>query len=919
MLQAQMQTVSTSAMCQSTSGKENETSQSSIEASQSSIEADHSVGDASTSSQCDTSITELQQRGLQPKVSSTPQVKPPRKRRLEELWEEPGHSDSNITEPQEKIARTSDASTSNQRDTSITVLQQGQPEVSLAPQVNPPRKRCREDLWEEPEHSDSNITEPQAKIARTSDASTSNQRDTSITEQEFQPKDCSTPQQAKTQLVKETLYRFLTDGGQSRNISKVPELEDTSKTRKLPCKKTQTLSNGQGYVRPSGKLEAPLTLAEEILLTQMIRIKLSQSKDNTVVCKTGGAPLVLRKIIVPKKPSSIASEETKRRRALEINCVRKATSGSKEADEVEQKAAELRTTRAVMKRKVLNRDKIKHRYVSAKTAARMQIKGLLSISKMRDIKRVVTDHGLKFESEHKQDEFQKKLLIGETVVESCTITYTDRKSETEKRIKGHVVKAKDLPGIVTNMLNQYQQKNMLTWHSEHIPESEIWLKIGGDFGGSSFKCMLSTLNVERPNATENCFMILMAEAKDNPTNLRTFLEPLREEINELKSMSWNGKSMRLFMCGDYDFQVKMYGLSGAAGVHPCLWCDVTKEELQEKPTERREVNKRTLESLQEHHESFQHEGHGDKKRAKEHMNVVMPLVWDIPVRNVAPPYLHIFLGVVQKHHKLLEDDVFDLDKRICLDMVKDTSPSFDKVSAAFKESVLQVKRRCRVEKRRIRAPEDLGDPFKKHEGPVAQRVEKVLKDNCIKRQAYHSGSFVGNHCNKYMKYHVYYAICSSIEAETYFLSENQDTWHAATEIKEKYLLLNDSYAKVHRLVSSVRPVDEDDARNAKRAINAYLQAYRAKVSWDPKVNVLPKQHILESHVAHWMRRWKFGLGLHGEQGLESLHAWVNRLKARSQGIKSVPHRLAFIMKQQWMRSSPMLLDSPKKASKPKED
>jgi hypothetical protein len=32
----------------------------------------------------------------------------------------------------------------------------------------------------------------------------------------------------------------------------------------------------------------------------------------------------------------------------------------------------------------------------------------------------------------------------------------------------------------------------LTWHDDLIPEDEIWLKIGGDKVGGSFKCYFET-------------------------------------------------------------------------------------------------------------------------------------------------------------------------------------------------------------------------------------------------------------------------------------------------------------------------------------------------------------------------------------------------------------------------------------------
>ena len=50
-----------------------------------------------------------------------------------------------------------------------------------------------------------------------------------------------------------------------------------------------------------------------------------------------------------------------------------------------------------------------------------------------------------------------------------------------------------------------------------------------------------------------------------------------------------------------------------------------------------------------------------------------------------------------------------------------------------------------------------------------------------------------------------------------------------------------------------------------------MSSYREK---SPQASILPKMHILEDHVVPWMRRWRIGAGLMGEQGAESIHAFT---------------------------------------------
>ena len=51
-------------------------------------------------------------------------------------------------------------------------------------------------------------------------------------------------------------------------------------------------------------------------------------------------------------------------------------------------------------------------------------------------------------------------------------------------------------------------------------------------------------------------------------------------------------------------------------------------------------------------------------------------------------------------------------------------------------------------------------------GPVASSLDPILTKHRITPQAYHSRSFVGNHCHKYMKPHVYEELTTTITSRT---------------------------------------------------------------------------------------------------------------------------------------------------------
>ena len=55
------------------------------------------------------------------------------------------------------------------------------------------------------------------------------------------------------------------------------------------------------------------------------------------------------------------------------------------------------------------------------------------------------------------------------------------------------------------------------------------------------------------------------------------------------------------MFGDYDFILKVFGISGAQSVHPCLWCKATKLQIQKPPSAQPEIPNRNLKNLKQDH------------------------------------------------------------------------------------------------------------------------------------------------------------------------------------------------------------------------------------------------------------------------------------------------------------------------------
>ena len=79
---------------------------------------------------------------------------------------------------------------------------------------------------------------------------------------------------------------------------------------------------------------------------------------------------------------------------------------------------------------------------------------------------------------------------------------------------------------------------MLTWHNGIIPESEIWVKVGGDRGADTVKVVFQIYNVHSPNSVQNTCVFVIFEGKDTATNLHIALDRYKSQFEQLAVMEW---------------------------------------------------------------------------------------------------------------------------------------------------------------------------------------------------------------------------------------------------------------------------------------------------------------------------------------------------------------------------------------------
>ena len=466
----------------------------------------------------------------------------------------------------------------------------------------------------------------------------------------------------------------------------------------------------------------------------------------------------------------------------------------------------------------------------------------------------------------------------------------------EYQVDKPAVYVKDLSKYVLDLLDEYAQAKKLIWKDK--TEYEVWLKIGGDHGQGSFKVCIQSANTHHPNSKHNTICVGVFKAKDYYPNTVKISKLFQDGISRLRNMHWRNKRIRLFLFGDYAYLTSMYGLSGANAIHCCLFCVIKKDEINVPWSEREDAPQRTLGRIKRNYEQFSQEGEGKRVNARNYNNVIHCPLWHVLIKNVCPPYLHIMLGIIKKHHELLEEACHLLDEAIAHKMAKDgvcgtTNSDFDKHVAELTEGLKlrermtkktnklesvkkgPMNRQTRAERNKLmKSIKHLSEDIEKkqnHElkiqsGHVSSCLEPVLNKHNIVFQAYHSRSFIGNHCRKYMQEQVITDLGDNIVVKVESLVLDENIRVDARTMRSNFIELNNKYRDVHDRIAHARHIPHDEANDHQASVNQYMQTFRAI---SPKI--LPKQHLLEDHACQWITSWQFGLGLHGEQGGEAIH------------------------------------------------
>ena len=85
------------------------------------------------------------------------------------------------------------------------------------------------------------------------------------------------------------------------------------------------------------------------------------------------------------------------------------------------------------------------------------------------------------------------------------------------------------------------------------------------------------------------------------------------------------------------------------------------------------------------------------------------------------------------------------------------------------------------------------------------------------------------------------------------------------------------------------------------AVNSFVEYYRTTF---PNATFLPKLHMMEDHLIPWIKRWKVGCGIMGEQGAESLHASFNYAERAYNNMSDRVQRMRVLLQNHIIQVQP---------------
>ncbi|XP_041479492.1 uncharacterized protein LOC121427243 isoform X2 [Lytechinus variegatus] len=479
----------------------------------------------------------------------------------------------------------------------------------------------------------------------------------------------------------------------------------------------------------------------------------------------------------------------------------------------------------------------------------------------------------KFSSERKlralNSQLQKQTYDTIYIDEEETF-HIDSKKTVTRTAKHPYVYISNLQETVMDFLESNEKSGFLTNHDGVIPEDQVWIKFGGDHGGGSFKLAVEVCNVQNPNASHNTLIVGYYEGPDSVSSLQIMIRPIARQLKQMKKSKWREKKIHILCFGDYEFLVKTYGIFSCNARYCCIYCLLTRDGMQRSKEERVPSVKRSLKKIKSDFRKFRKSGSNKLISKEVSHSIVRKAMIPIEIDDVVIPTLHLSLGIFKR--------IYDLFERDCLAIEQKIKHLQELPEVVFLHPKL---------------------------GPLIQGLENTLQTFHVYRQQYHGGAFVGNHVNTCCKPEVIEALTQSPILTLRRMQNEMDIPHdilrQAATIGEKYKELFYGFADCHSAISTKKKMSEEEIKQTEKAIGIFMRMIRKA-----GISISPKLHILEDHIVHQLHKFRVGLGLLNEQGIESMHANFNQLRRRMAGISNSNNRIISMLRAHHMTTLPTI-------------
>ncbi|CAH1277623.1 Hypp9715 [Branchiostoma lanceolatum] len=558
-------------------------------------------------------------------------------------------------------------------------------------------------------------------------------------------------------------------------------------------------------------------------------------------------PLTLQKVTVARKPASEVTKATDWRRAKEVHSTRNVTSGG---DVEHQMVTEMKLVSQERLKEMLQSLKLDlvripdGHLLSAKTDLNM------SWNQTRELKRWLNQYGITCESQKKSRSIAGALLANQEV--KCELLpFTVRDDDGCRTVQLRpAASVKSLTASVLDNLQRKAEAGNLTWHGGMVPEDEIWVKILGDYGGDTYKTAFQVLNCKNPNSGDNTVVFSLFKAKESSENITTGTSQFVAEIEELKAKVWrlpDGRDIhfRIFAATDYALLSKWYGISGACGVRPCVYCEVKKESMH-MPKKDREIviHMRSLERMDEQHKDFLEHPEVDQAQVLHHHALHGMLPYVVAVEEARQ---------VDDQIAVIQADMDERENNLTWSLLYGDSDAEDLLKVQDEVTALMEKKRKLEQKwRQIKEKAKVTTT----NGPLAQHLDKVLQRRHVRRQAYHGKAFVGNHIHIMLKEEAIEDLTGVAKHAAEVIVTEVEGFPLSIVTKAQQVHLNYKkimilFAECYRGYSHARPMSAEDISALDRNITAFMTTFRELF---PTSTFPIKLHLLEDHIVEWVSR-----------------------------------------------------------------